>query len=122
MTTGTTIVGARVFDGREVQAEISVRFVGGLVTACAARDVARNGDEVVDGTGWMLLPGLIRCPHAPAARRAAAGVHLRGDHRAGHVLPAGPGAPVQGRGRRGPTWPTCAPVGSARPLPAAIRR
>ena len=59
MTTGTTIVGARVFDGREVQPEISVRFVGGLVTACAARDVARDGDEVVDGTGRTLLPGLI---------------------------------------------------------------
>ena len=59
MTTGTTVVGARVFDGREVQAETSVRFVGGLVTVCGARDVARDGDEVVDGTGWMLLPGLI---------------------------------------------------------------
>ena len=56
MTTGTTIVGARVFDGREVQAETTVRFVGSLVTACAARDVVRDGDEVVDGTGRTLLP------------------------------------------------------------------
>ena len=59
MSTGTTVVGARVFDGREVQAETSVRFAGGLVTACAARDVTRDGDEVVDGTGRTLLPGLI---------------------------------------------------------------
>jgi len=59
VTTGTTVVGARVFDGREVQAETSVRFVGGLVTVCGARDVARDGDEVVDGTGRTLLPGLI---------------------------------------------------------------
>ena len=56
MTTGTTIVGARVFDGREVRPETSVRFVGGLVTVCAARDVTRDGDAVVDGTGRTLLP------------------------------------------------------------------
>jgi len=29
VSTGTTVVGARVFDGREVQPETSVRFVGG---------------------------------------------------------------------------------------------
>ena len=56
MTSGTTVVGARVFDGREVRPETSVRFVGGLVTVCAARDVTRDGDAVVDGTGRTLLP------------------------------------------------------------------
>ena len=59
MTTGTTIVGALVFDCTALREWTSVRFVDGLVTDCGTGEVTRPGDEVVDGTGATLLPGLI---------------------------------------------------------------
>ncbi|MFF1634143.1 amidohydrolase family protein [Leifsonia sp. NPDC058248] len=55
----TTIVNARVFDGTTLQDWTSVRVAGGLITACSAASLAREGDDVIDAGGGMLLPGLI---------------------------------------------------------------
>ncbi|MGZ3145733.1 amidohydrolase family protein [Lentzea chajnantorensis] len=55
----TTIVNARVFDGRAVRDWTSVRFAEGLVTGCSVGSAAQDGDEVVDARGGTVLPGLI---------------------------------------------------------------
>ncbi|MEU7474571.1 amidohydrolase family protein [Lentzea sp. NPDC042327] len=55
----TTIVNARVFDGRAVRDWTSVRFAEGRVTGCAVDSAAQDGDEVVDARGGTVLPGLI---------------------------------------------------------------
>ena len=59
MTTATTIVNARVFDGASLSACTSVRFADGRITDCSSVSAARDGDEVVDARGGTLLPGLI---------------------------------------------------------------
>jgi imidazolonepropionase-like amidohydrolase len=55
----TTIVNAKVFDGTKSQDWTSVRFADGLITECSAASAAREGDEVIDAAGGMVLPGLI---------------------------------------------------------------
>jgi len=55
----TTIVNAKVFDGERLQDWTSVRFADGSITDCAESSAARDGDEVIDAAGSMLLPGLI---------------------------------------------------------------
>jgi imidazolonepropionase-like amidohydrolase len=55
----TTIVNARVFDGARLRDWTSVRFADGIVTDCATRSTAQDGDEVIDAEGGTVLPGLI---------------------------------------------------------------
>jgi len=55
----TAIVNARVFDGTRLRDWTSVRFAGGVITDCAIRPTARDGDEVIDAQGGTVLPGLI---------------------------------------------------------------
>jgi imidazolonepropionase-like amidohydrolase len=55
----TTIVNAKVFDGKKLQDWTSVRFTEGRITACSAASAARDGDEVIDAGGGTVLPGLI---------------------------------------------------------------
>src|SRR5690606_17969717 len=52
-------VNAKVFDGERLQDWTSVRFADGSITGCAESSAARDGDEVIDAAGSMLLPGLI---------------------------------------------------------------
>lgn len=59
MAKATTIVNAKVFDGRQLQEWTSVRFVDGLITECSVASAAQEGDEVIDAAGGTLLPGLI---------------------------------------------------------------
>jgi imidazolonepropionase-like amidohydrolase len=59
VTTATTIVNAKVFDGTKSQGWTSVRFAAGLITECSAVSAAREGDEVIDAGGGTVFPGLI---------------------------------------------------------------
>jgi imidazolonepropionase-like amidohydrolase len=59
VTTATTIVNAKVFDGTKPRDWTSVRFAGGLIAECSAVSAAREGDEVIDAAGGTVLPGLI---------------------------------------------------------------
>ncbi|MER5918166.1 amidohydrolase family protein [Streptomyces sp. NPDC001982] len=64
-----TIVGARVFDGERVLSQVDVRVAGGLITEVAVGDRTQPGEQVVDGSGSTLLPGLIDA-HTHADRDA----------------------------------------------------
>ena len=55
----TTVVNARVFDGARLRSWTSVRLADGVVTDCATGSAAQDGDEVIDGGGGTILPGLI---------------------------------------------------------------
>ena len=59
MAAATTIVNARVFDGKASQDWTSVRFADGLITTCSVASATQEGDEVIDAGGGTLLPGLI---------------------------------------------------------------
>ncbi|MCS7476906.1 amidohydrolase family protein [Umezawaea endophytica] len=59
MTSATTIVNAKVFDGTRSRAWTSVRFADGVITACSPTSAAEEGDDVVDAGGGTVLPGLI---------------------------------------------------------------
>jgi predicted amidohydrolase YtcJ len=54
----TTITNVRVFDGSRLTPHTEVRLANGLITA-VGRQESHPGDEVVDGRGGTLLPGLI---------------------------------------------------------------
>ncbi|ETK36950.1 amidohydrolase family protein [Microbispora sp. ATCC PTA-5024] len=54
-----TVAGVRVFDGRRVAEATHVRVVDGRVDAVGGAAVARPGDDLVDGRGGTLLPGLV---------------------------------------------------------------
>jgi imidazolonepropionase-like amidohydrolase len=54
----TTITDVRVFDGSRLTSHTEVRLVNGLIAA-VGRQESHPGDEVVDGRGGTLLPGLI---------------------------------------------------------------
>lgn len=57
--TNLTFTGVRIFDGREVVAGTHLRVADGRIDAIGDAGVARPGDELVDGSGATLLPGLI---------------------------------------------------------------
>jgi imidazolonepropionase-like amidohydrolase len=57
--TNLTFTNVRIFDGREVVACTHLRVVHGRIDAIGDVGVARPGDELVDGSGATLLPGLI---------------------------------------------------------------
>jgi imidazolonepropionase-like amidohydrolase len=59
LAAATTIVNAKVFDGRTSQDWTSVRFADGLITTCSVASAAQEGDEVIDASGGTVLPGLI---------------------------------------------------------------
>lgn len=51
--------GVRVFDGSDLTGWTAVRLAGGVIEVCGDENVRVEGDEVVDGRGGTLLPGLI---------------------------------------------------------------
>ncbi|MFF5207363.1 amidohydrolase family protein [Streptosporangium sp. NPDC000396] len=59
MSTATTLINIRVFDGTRVTTATAARFTGPLITQLGDRAIAEPGDVLVDGHGGMLLPGLI---------------------------------------------------------------
>lgn len=59
MAVATTIVNAKVFDGKKLTAWTSVRFANGLIDTCSESSAAQAGDEMIDAGGGTLLPGLI---------------------------------------------------------------
>ena len=59
MAAATTIVNAKVFDGRKARDWTSVRFADGLITECSVASAAREGDDVIDAAGGTVFPGLI---------------------------------------------------------------
>jgi imidazolonepropionase-like amidohydrolase len=59
MSNATAIVNARVFDGSRLRDWTSVRFADGIITDCATRPAAQDGDDVIDAEGGTILPGLI---------------------------------------------------------------
>ena len=52
------IINANVFDGKNVIGKKTVVFSGGVITSIS-NDLPGDIDEVIDGTGCTLLPGLI---------------------------------------------------------------
>ncbi|MET0235165.1 MAG: amidohydrolase family protein [Kibdelosporangium sp.] len=55
---GTTITDIRIFDGERLTAHTEVRFADGLITGVGQQE-SHPGDQLVDGQGGTLLPGLI---------------------------------------------------------------
>ncbi|MGO1516812.1 MAG: amidohydrolase family protein [Arthrobacter sp.] len=54
-----TITNIRVFDGNRITKDSAVRIVDGWIDAVGGPELADPSDQVVDGAGGTLLPGLI---------------------------------------------------------------
>lgn len=54
----TAIINANVFDGKNVIGKKNIIFTNGVITSISS-ELPENVDEVINGTGCTLLPGLI---------------------------------------------------------------
>ncbi|MEA1796827.1 hypothetical protein [Rhodococcus qingshengii] len=68
---GTTITNVRVFDGLDLIAATAVRLELGTIVELGDQVIARAHDDLIDGRGGTLVPGLIDShvhllPGAPA--------------------------------------------------------
>ncbi|WP_222709729.1 hypothetical protein [Microbispora sp. CSR-4] len=123
-----TIAGVRVFGGRGLISGVThVRVSDGRIAAVGNESVTRPGDEVIDGSGGTLLPGLVDA-HVhllPGCTQLAAlfGVTTVVDmfSKPEIIDPERAAVAVSERGR-GPSSPTYARRASARPLRAGTPR
>lgn len=59
MSRPTTVYNVRVFDGQRVLPATAVRLAAGRITGLGDHTLAAPGDDLVDGGGSTLLPGLV---------------------------------------------------------------